>query len=139
MGYCCYISKENSPSRSLGKIPKASIIVSLTWKLRFTSNSISRSGPGLVLNLDIFYTLHLNMCFVSVQIVHAWGNQLVQELLLSHLILCIHNVDTLNICMKKFDAIKHFFDKLTSNIFLNLAICWSKLSELSFELVFSSW
>ena len=29
------------------KIPKASIIVSLTWKLRFTSNSISRSGSGL--------------------------------------------------------------------------------------------
>ena len=28
-------------------------------------------------------------------------------------ILCIHNVDTLDICMKKFDAIKILFDKMT--------------------------
>ena len=53
MGYCRYISTLNFPSRSLGKkngsgkIPQASIIVSRTWKLRFTSNSISRSGTGL--------------------------------------------------------------------------------------------
>ena len=31
----------------------------------------------------------------------------------NHLILCMHNVDTLNICMKKFDAIKILFDKMT--------------------------
>ena len=30
------------------------------------------------------------------------------------LILCIHNVDTLDICMKKFDAIKILFDKMTA-------------------------
>ena len=30
------------------------------------------------------------------------------------LILCIHNVDTLDICTKKFDAIKILFDKMTA-------------------------
>ena len=36
-----------------------------------------------VLNLAIFFnTLFLNKGFVSAQIVHAWGNQLVPELLL---------------------------------------------------------
>ena len=33
------------------KIPQAGIIVSRTWKLRFTSNSISRSGTRLVITL----------------------------------------------------------------------------------------
>ena len=51
------------------------------------------------------------MGFVSAQIVYARGNQLVPEFLPSHLILCIHNVDTLNISMKKFDAIKIFLTK----------------------------
>ena len=32
----------------------------------------------------------------------------------SYLIVCIHNVDTLNICMKKFDAIEICFDKMTA-------------------------
>ena len=31
-----------------------------------------------------------------------------------HLILCIHNVDSLNICMKKYDAKKIIFDKMTT-------------------------
>ena len=39
---------------------------------------------------------------------------LYQSFYWSHLILCIHNVDTLNICMKKIDAIKIFFDKMTA-------------------------
>ena len=29
-------------------------------------------------------------------------------------ILCLHNIDSLNICMKKFDAKKMFFDKITA-------------------------
>ena len=27
---------------------------------------------------------------------------------------CLHNIDSLNICMKKFDAKKMFFDKITA-------------------------
>ena len=34
------------------------------------------------------------------------GIQLVLHLVLKHSILCLHNVDSLNICMKKFDAKK---------------------------------
>ena len=45
---------------------------------------------------------------------------LYQSFYWSHLILCIHNVDTLNICMKKFDAIKNFFWQYDT--VLNLAI-----------------
>ena len=44
---------------------------------------------------------------------------LYQSLYLSHLILCIHNVNTLNICMKKFDAIKSYFDKIELSNFLH--------------------
>ena len=56
--------------------------------------------------------MFLNNDFVSAQIVHAWGNQLVPELLLKlSYTLHTHTVDTLNICMKKFDAIKILFDK----------------------------
>ena len=58
-----------------------------------------------VLNLAILGHL---FTFVSAQIVHLRENQLVPGFYWSHLILCIHNVDTLNICMKKFDAIKIF-------------------------------
>ena len=32
----------------------------------------------------------------------------------SYLILCLHNIDTLNICMKKFYAKILFFDKMTA-------------------------
>ena len=39
---------------------------------------------------------------------------LYQSFYWNHLILCIHNVDTLNICMKKFDVIKILFDKMTA-------------------------
>ena len=82
-------------------------------------------------------------CFAFVQIVHTRGRQLVPELLLklsdtlhiqygniehcvcgefnlyhsscrNNSILCLHNIDSLNICMKKFDAKKIFFDKITA-------------------------
>ena len=42
-----YFNRELPEPFSREKIPHASIIVSQTWKLRFTSNSISRSGTGL--------------------------------------------------------------------------------------------
>ena len=42
-----YFNRELPEPFSREKIPHASIIVSRTWKLRFTSNSISRSGTGL--------------------------------------------------------------------------------------------
>ena len=61
----------------------------------------------------VFNTLLLNKGFVSAHIVHAWGN-LVAELLQKHLIPCINNVDILNICMKKCDAINILFDKMTA-------------------------
>ena len=42
-----YFKRKLPEPFSREKMPKASIIVSLTWKLRFISNSISRSGSGL--------------------------------------------------------------------------------------------
>ena len=45
---------------------------------------------------------------------------LYQSFYLSHLILCLPNINTLNICMKKFDAIEILFWQNDS--ILNLAI-----------------
>ena len=59
-----------------------------------------------------FNTLLLYKDYVSAQIVHAWGNNLYHSFYWSHLILWMHNVDTLNICMQKFDAGKILFDKM---------------------------
>ena len=42
-----YFSIELPEPFARDKMPQASIIVSRTWKLRFTSNSIFRSGTGL--------------------------------------------------------------------------------------------
>ena len=42
-----YFNRELPEPFSREKIPQASIVVSRTWKLRFTSNSISRSWTGL--------------------------------------------------------------------------------------------
>ena len=55
---------------------------------------------------------------------HSGRIHFVPELLLKPyiMILCIHNRDTLKICLKKFDAIKIHFDKS-----LNLAICFDTL------------
>ena len=55
IGYCHYISTLNFPNEQLGKKYHrlASIIVSRTCKLRFTSNSISRSGTGLGKRLPV--------------------------------------------------------------------------------------
>ena len=66
-----------------------------------------------ILNLAIILThcfLILNKDFVSAHIVHAWGNQLVPKFLLKP----SDTVNTLNICMKKFDTIKILFDKMTA-------------------------
>ena len=43
-----YFNVEVPEPFARGKIPQVSMTVSRTWKLRFTSNSISRSGTGLM-------------------------------------------------------------------------------------------
>ena len=45
---------------------------------------------------------------------HTWANQLLPQLLMEHLILCLYNVDTLNIFMKEFGSQKIFFGKMTA-------------------------
>ena len=55
------------------------------------------------------------MQFVYAQIVHMRGNQLVPQLLLKQsdtLLTQYHNIDTLKICVKKFDAKILIFDKM---------------------------
>ena len=42
------------------------------------------------------------------------GRQLLPQLLIEQLILCLYNVDTLNICMKEFGSEKIIFDKMTA-------------------------
>ena len=43
------------------------------------------------------------------------ADQLLPQLLMEQfLILCLYNVDTLNICMKEFGLEKIFFDKMTA-------------------------
>ena len=39
----------------------------------------------------------------------AWADQLLPQLLMENLILCLYNVDTLNICMKEFGSEKNNF------------------------------
>ena len=46
---------------------------------------------------------------------------LYQSFYWSHLILCIHNVDTLNICLKKFDAINTFWQNVSVLNFLKIS------------------
>ena len=42
------------------------------------------------------------MAFAYALIVPSWADQLLPQLLMEQLILCLYNVDTLNICMKEF-------------------------------------
>ena len=46
------------------------------------------------------------MAFVYAEIVPSWADQLIPQLLIEQFVLCIHNVDTLNICMKEFGSQK---------------------------------
>ena len=46
--------------------------------------------------------------------VPSWADQLLPQLLMEQLILCLYNVDTLNICMKEFVTEKIIFDKMTA-------------------------
>ena len=82
------------------------------------------------LNLAIFNTLFLNKSFVNAQIVHTRRNQLVPEFYWRHLILCLHNIDALNICMKKFDTKLWRFDKLTAFWTKAMFSCWLVLRVL---------
>ena len=60
------------------------------------------------------------MAFVYAWIVPLWADQLLPQLLMEQLILCLYNVDTLIICMKEFiifvctDSTEIFFSKLRS-------------------------
>ena len=45
---------------------------------------------------------------------HTWVDQLLPQLLMDNLILCLYNVDTLNICIKEFGSEKNIFDKMTA-------------------------
>ena len=56
-----------------------------------------------------------NIGFYAYAIIgHTRADQLLPQLLMEHLILCLYNVDTLNICMKEFTSEKIFFDKMTA-------------------------
>ena len=93
-----------------------------------------------ILNLAILLTiLFLNKGFVSAQIVHTWGNQLVPELYWSLLILYIHHADTLNICIKKFDAkrfeLSHFLTLLLKKDFVSAQIVHARGNQLVPELL----
>ena len=46
-------------------------------------------------------------------IVHTRADQLLPQLLMELFDTCIHNVDTLNICMKEFGSQKLIIDKMT--------------------------
>ena len=62
---------------------------------------------------------------------HIQGNQLVQELLVKVLILCINNIDILSMCLKKCYAKKFLF--LLNNCFSNLAILYGLcIRDISF-------
>ena len=45
---------------------------------------------------------------------HTQADQFLPQLLMEHLILCLYNEDTLNICMKEFTSEKIFLDKMTA-------------------------
>ena len=47
-------------------------------------------------------------------IVHTRADQLLSQLLIEHFILCLHNADTLNICMKEFGSPKGIIDKMAA-------------------------
>ena len=47
----------------------------------------------------------------------------------------MHNVDTLNICMKKFDTIKSYFDKITSFFFFTFYTLFFKRGFVCAQIV----
>ena len=56
----------------------------------------------------------LNIGFYANAIIgHTQADQLLPQLLMEQL-LCLYNVDTLNICMKEFGSEKIIFDKMTA-------------------------
>ena len=56
-----------------------------------------------------------NIGFYAYAIIgHTRADQLLPQLLMEHLILCLYNVDTLNICMNEFGSEKIIFDNMTA-------------------------
>ena len=60
----------------------------------------------LIYNLAILYDMFIDSAYR--------GIQLVPQLMSKQFNTCLHNIDSLNICMKKFDEKKMFFDKITA-------------------------
>ena len=55
-----------------------------------------------------------NKVFVYAEMVPSWADQILPQLLMEQFDTCLHNVDTLNICMKEFGSEKIIFDKMTA-------------------------
>ena len=70
-----------------------------------------RASQGTFSSCHFF---HFCIRILRSQIVHELGIQLERELCCWHLILCRHNVDILDICIKKFDVLKLVFDKMAA-------------------------
>ena len=66
-------------------------------------------GP-ILLELFPFVVLNglLYMVYAYAFISHTRADQLLPQLLMEQLILCLYNVDTLNICMKEFGSKNNF-------------------------------
>ena len=62
-------------------------------------------------NLENFFP---NRVLYYALMVPSWADQLLPQLLMEQLDICLYKVDTLNICMKEFGSEKIFFDKMTS-------------------------
>ena len=62
------------------------------------------------------YTIFPNRAFVYALIGRStsWADQLLPQLSMNNLLLCLYNVDTLNICMKEFGPEQIIFDKMTA-------------------------
>ena len=54
------------------------------------------------------------LTFIYAWIVPSWADQLLLQLLIQQFDTCPYNVDTLNICMKKFVLEKNIFYKMTA-------------------------
>ena len=56
-----------------------------------------------------------NIGFYAYAIIgHTRADQLLPQRLMEQFILCLYNVDTLNICIKEFGSKKKIFDKMTA-------------------------
>ena len=72
-------------------------------------------GSQLVLELLLKLSVTLHIQYRYIEHVHEEVSCFIDHSLCrNNSILCLHNIDPLNICIKKFDAKKMFFDKITA-------------------------